>query len=65
MTQPGDKGGPSMGEEEPRIPVSEWRATITELLKEALGDHKADKGKQKSSNPEGRMYCRVSGRLSR
>ena len=60
MTQPGDKGGSSTGEEEPRIPVSELRATITELLKEALGDNKADKGKQKSSNPEGRMYCRVS-----
>ena len=32
MTQPGDKGGPSTSNEEPRIPVSELRATIAELL---------------------------------
>ena len=32
--------------------LPELRATITEMLKEALGDHKADKGKQKSPNQE-------------
>ena len=35
-------------------PVTELKMTITEKLKEALSDHKADK-EINSSNPEGRM----------
>ena len=60
MAQPGDGNKPSTSGKETSIPVSELRATITEMLKQALGDHKADKGKQKSANPEGRFYSRVS-----
>lgn len=37
--------------------MAKLRETITELLKEALGDHKVDKGKQKSSNHEDRLSC--------
>ena len=60
MTTPGDGNQPSTGSQEPRVPVSELRPTIAEMLKEALGDHKADKGKQKSPNQEGRFYSHIS-----
>ena len=55
MPQSGDKNEPSMGSSEPTVPASELRATIAKMLKEALSDHKAGKGKQKSSNSEGKM----------
>ena len=56
MLQPGDKNEPSTINSEPRVPALELRATIAAMLKEALGNYKAGKGKQKSSNSEGRMY---------
>ena len=61
MTTPGDGNQLSTSRKEPTVPVSQLRVTIAEMLKEALGDHmKADKGKQKSPNQEGRFYSRVS-----
>ena len=46
MAQPGDGNEPSMSVKEPSVLVSKLRATITEMLKEASGDHKANKGKR-------------------
>ena len=61
MATPKDGNQPSTSGTEPTVPVLELRATIAEMLKEALGDHlKADKGKQKSLNQEGRSYSHVS-----
>ena len=46
---------PSTSGKEPIVPVTELRATIAKMLKEALGDHKDNKGKQKDPDPKGRM----------
>ena len=56
MLQSADKNETTTGNSEQTVPASELRATIAEMLKEALSDHKVRKGKQKSSNSEGRMY---------
>ena len=53
MSQSGDKNKFSTGSSKPSFLASEL--TIAEMLKEALSDHKDNKGKQKSSNSEGRM----------
>ena len=55
MLQSGDKNESATGGSEQTVPPSELRATIAEMLKEALSDHKVGKGKQKTSNSEGRM----------
>ena len=55
MSQSGDKNESFMGSSEPTVPTSELMVTIAKMLKEALSDHKARKGKQQSSNSEGRM----------
>ena len=55
MSQSGDKNKSSMGSSKPSFLVLELRVTIVEMLKEALSDNKDSKGKQKSSNSEGRM----------
>ena len=47
MAQPGDRHDMSMSDKEPRVPISELRATIAQMLKEASGDHKADRGNRR------------------
>ena len=55
MLQSGDKNESATGSNEQTVPTSELRVTIAEMLKEALSDLKIGKGKQKTSNLEGRM----------
>ena len=55
MSQSGDKNESAMGSSEQTVPASELRATIAEMLKKDLSDHKVGKGKQKTSNLRGRM----------
>ena len=55
MSQSGDKNESTTGGSEQTVPASELSATTAEMLKEALSDHKAGKGKQKSSNSEERV----------
>ena len=55
MSQSADKNETTTGDSEQTVPTSELRATIAKMLREALSDHKVRKGKQKSSNSEGRM----------
>ena len=56
MSQSADNNEITTGDSEQTVPASELRATIAKMLKEALSDHNVGKGKQKSSNSEGRMY---------
>ena len=55
MSQSGEKNESTTGGSEQTIPASELRATISKMLKDALSNHKIGKGKQKSSDSEGRM----------
>ena len=47
MSQSRDKNESFMGNSEPSIPASKLGASIAEMLKEALSDHKAGKGNRR------------------